>query len=167
MNISLYGMRYACYQCEHRKVRFTMKLLIIITATLFLATVGFSKEANKKTHFRTTNETGFLNGQVTLSSNDIASIPKYFQVKQNYPNPFNAITVIEYTIPKRANTTLKIYNSLGELITILENGIKEAGSYRIEWDGKNFSRNVVSSGVYFYVVAADNFYSVKKMVLLK
>ncbi len=144
-----------------------MKLLIIITSILLLATNSFSNETATKTNFNTTDEVSYLNGQVALPSNDFTNIPKYFKVKQNYPNPFNSITVIEYTIPKRAKTSLKIYNTFGELITTLENGIKEAGSYRIEWDGKNFARNIVSSGVYFYVIAADNFYSVKKMVLLK
>ena len=155
-------MRYACYQCEHRKVRFTMKLLIIITATLFLATVGFSKEANKKTHFRTTNETGFLNGQVTLSSNDIASIPKYFQVKQNYPNPFNPTTSIAFSLPQADNVRLIVYNVLGQEIAVLADRQFSAGNHTIEWDASN-----VSSGMYLYRLETSNLTSTKKMLLLK
>jgi uncharacterized protein (DUF427 family) len=35
------------------------------------------------------------------------------------------------------------------------------------WDGRNDEGERVSSGVYFYELSADNFKSVKKMVILK
>ncbi len=144
-----------------------MKNLIIILVTLFLGVNVFGKEIVKETTSKLNDNISSLEKENTFLSIEDSSIPKYFQVRQNYPNPFNATTTIEYDSFERANTSIKIYNTIGELIITLENSIKEAGSYRIEWDGRNSTRNVVASGLYFYVVVANDYYSIKKMILLK
>lgn len=102
-----------------------------------------------------------------LSSIENSSVPITFLSKQNYPNPFNSMTNIEYELPHRATISIKIYNILGKEIITLENGIKEAGNYKLEWSGKNDSGQDVSSGIYIYVFLADDYISTKKMVLLK
>ncbi len=144
-----------------------MKSLIIITTILFLFSVGFGKETNQeKRKIGFDDILQFDNSHsITLSEN--LSIPKSFKVKQNYPNPFNASTVIEYDLPIRAKTSIVIYNSLGQQIRTLENNTKEAGSYRTEWDGKDDLRQEIASGIYFYVVLADEYYSINKMALIK
>ncbi len=63
---------------------------------------------------------------------------------ENYPNPFNPSTMIRFTLPRRANVSLKIYNLLGQKVVQLTDGIYEAGAHRIQWDAGN-----LSSGVYF------------------
>ena len=37
-------------------------------------------------------------------------IPKDYILKQNYPNPFNPSTIIEFSIPKKDNVKLIIYD---------------------------------------------------------
>jgi flagellar hook assembly protein FlgD len=37
----------------------------------------------------------------------------------------------------------------------------------ITWDGKDNAGNEVSSGIYFYKLAAGQYHAVKKMVMLK
>ncbi len=90
------------------------------------------------------------------------SLPKAYSLKQNYPNPFNPSTSIKYDIPKDSYVLIKIYNSLGQEEEILVNGFKKAGSYQI-----NFNGNRLASGIYFYKLQAGNYFSVKKMILLK
>lgn len=89
-------------------------------------------------------------------------IPKNFELSQNYPNPFNPSTTIEYSIPKDAIVTLKIYDVLGKEVTTLENSYKSAGTYILNWNASNFS-----SGLYFYRINAGNFTETKKMFLVK
>ena len=93
--------------------------------------------------------------------------PKAFEVRQNYPNPFNATTTIEFDLHSESGVYAVIYNVLGSRIRTLENEVQAPGRHRLEWDGRNDSGDTVSSGVYFYVLVADDNYAIKKMLLLK
>ncbi len=89
--------------------------------------------------------------------------PLVFSLRQNYPNPFNPSTEISYSIPNNSFVTLKIYNSIGQLVEeLVNNEFKNAGHYSINFDGSN-----LASGIYFYSLEAGNFKNVMKMVLLK
>lgn len=97
-------------------------------------------------------------------------IPINFTMFQNYPNPFNPNTTIKFDIPKSANVTIKIYDILGKVVSVLaKSEFKNAGSYKVTWDASSFS-----SGIYFYRIevrqtgsSTGNFTATKKMVLLK
>jgi len=90
------------------------------------------------------------------------SVPKSFALYQNYPNPFNPSTRIEFDIPQSSSVTLKIYDISGREIKTLLKEIKNAGYYTVD-----FSSGGLSSGVYFYMIKAGDFQSIKKMILLK
>ncbi|MHA2101584.1 MAG: T9SS type A sorting domain-containing protein, partial [Candidatus Kariarchaeaceae archaeon] len=62
----------------------------------------------------------------------------------------------------KSNVVLTVYNSLGAEVANLVNGVREAGSYEIEFNANNFS-----SGIYYYKIASGNFVETKKMILLK
>ncbi|MCX7761451.1 MAG: T9SS type A sorting domain-containing protein [Candidatus Kryptonium sp.] len=91
-----------------------------------------------------------------------SEIPEKFELLQNYPNPFNPSTYIEYKLPKRVHVTLKVYDVLGREVATLVDEVQNAGSYRVRFENPK-----ISSGVYFYVLKAENFVDVKKMMLLK
>ncbi len=101
------------------------------------------------------------------------AMPNSFELEQNYPNPFNATTVIKYHLKANNSsgnqilTTLKIYNIKGELVKILVKQHQTPGSYEIGWDGKDNKGEIVSSGVYFYVLQQGEKKEAKKMLLLK
>ncbi len=97
----------------------------------------------------------------------ITELPKMFALGQNYPNPFNAETKISFSLPKAADINLAIYDMLGRRVRNLVSGFLEAGSYDYSWDGKTDSGEILSSGVYFYRLSAENFDQSKKMLLLK
>lgn len=94
-------------------------------------------------------------------------IPEYFEVRQNYPNPFNSSTVIEYDLPEEAGVYVAIYDILGHRIETLMNEVHAAGRFRVEWDGKTKSGSGAATGTYFYVLVAEENYSIGKMLLLK
>jgi len=94
-------------------------------------------------------------------------IPQSFELSQNYPNPFNPSTTIRLELPRRLHVTLTVYNSLGQVVTVLKDETLPAGLHCVEWDGADKSGDPVASGVYFYRVGAGDFSAVKKMVLLR
>jgi len=101
-----------------------------------------------------------------LSINEIL-IPKSFELSQNYPNPFNPITYIQYSIPHYDFITIDIINISGQIIKTVVQSSHQPGNYEIMWDGTNQYGISVPSGIYFYKLDADEFISVKKLVLLK
>lgn len=90
-------------------------------------------------------------------------------LKPNYPNPFNPTTTIGYEIKDQGHVSLKIYNAAGRLVRTLVNEVQtpQPGGFSVTWDGTNNAGQGVSSGVYFYKLAAKGFTQTKKMVLLK
>lgn len=97
----------------------------------------------------------------------IEILPSNFSLEQNYPNPFNPETVIRFSLPTPSNVQIKIYDVLGKEIRTLIDEERSSGKHNIYWNATdNFGRRV-SSGVYFYTIAADNFIQTKKMVLMK
>lgn len=90
-------------------------------------------------------------------------VPSNFELFQNFPNPFNPSTIIKFNIAKSANVTVNVYNSLGKLVTTLVSQKLNAGTYQVDFDGKE-----LSSGIYFYSMIVDgNVSAAKKMLLVK
>ena len=88
--------------------------------------------------------------------------PIAFTLNQNFPNPFNPSTMIQYSIPHASRVTLKVYDVLGRVVSVLVDEQKNAGTYSIEFDGRS-----LSSGVYYYRLTSNNNSDVKRMLLLK
>jgi hypothetical protein len=106
---------------------------------------------------------------VTGVATAISNLPLKYSLSENYPNPFNPSTMIQYDLPKAANVSLNIYNTLGQLVASLVDEHKVAGSYQVQWNP-----SYVPSGVYFYRLQArqtdggqaGEFGETKKMILL-
>lgn len=102
------------------------------------------------------------------NNEDQSSIrPNEFNLSQNYPNPFNPTTIIEYTLQKKTQVNLEIYNLLGQKVKTLVNEHQSPGSYRIFWDGRNEQDQTVATGIYFYKLEANGISQTKKMIMLK
>ena len=94
-------------------------------------------------------------------------IPGKINLSQNFPNPFNPTTVINYSLPRKSDVTISIYNLLGQKVNTLVNETQETGSYSIKWDGTDKSAKAVASGIYFYQISAGDYTEAKKMLMLK
>ncbi len=95
------------------------------------------------------------------------AFPEDYALSQNYPNPFNPETFISFQLPETGHAVLRIFNVSGQEIRTLANGKYEAGYHSVRWDGRDWSGNSVSSGVYIYQLQAGSFIEVKKMSLLR
>lgn len=81
---------------------------------------------------------------------------------ENYPNPFNPETTIEYFIAKPGKTSITIYNVIGKIIEIFDEGFQNIGNNRIIFNGGKYP-----SGIYYYKIKSGEFSEIKSMVLLK
>ena len=91
-----------------------------------------------------------------------------FSLSQNHPNPFNPSTEISYALPSESRVRLEVFNTLGQRVSLLVDGVKEPGLHTVRWDG------ATASGVYFYRIEATalddavrHFVEVKKMMYLR
>ena len=89
-------------------------------------------------------------------------VPEKFELKQNYPNPFNPRTTIEFAVPKTEFVTLKVFNILGQQVATLVSEKVKPGRHKFDWIASEFS-----SGIYYCFFKAGNYYTVKKMILIK
>jgi len=112
---------------------------------------------------------GTSDGHIYRNGNPVSAVnpdkdilPKEFVLEQNYPNPFNPSTTISFALPKQSNVKLIVYNSIGEEVAVLINGIMPAGYHKV-----NFNAADLSSGLYFYKIITGDFIDVKKMMLIK
>ena len=96
-----------------------------------------------------------------------SGIPKEFVLFQNYPNPFNPVTTFQYQLPKTEHVLLTIYNIRGQKVQTLVNEVKQPGSYKIEWNGKNSYSLEVGTGLYVVRMEAGEFIESKKILLMK
>ena len=108
---------------------------------------------------------------VGVKGEEVLQIPKDYFLSQNYPNPFNMQTTIKYGIPEQNYVCIRIYNLIGREIKTIVNEEQKAKYYKIIWDGKDQFGNKVSTGMYFYQIAARSkektFTKTKKLLLLQ
>ena len=113
------------------------------------------------------DECGVCEGNNDCLSLNESLIPQSYTLSQNYPNPFNPITYIHYSVPNYDFITIDIINISGQIIKTIVQSSHQPGNYDIMWDGTNYYGISVPSGIYFYKMDADEFVSIKKLVLLK
>jgi photosystem II stability/assembly factor-like uncharacterized protein len=109
------------------------------------------------TILRTTN-----GGVTSVEGEERHGIPGQFLVDQNYPNPFNPSTTIRYGLPERSQVHLAVYNTLGQQVTVLQNGEQEAGYHDVRFDASN-----LPSGVYFYRLQGGSYVETRKLCVVR
>jgi hypothetical protein len=82
-------------------------------------------------------------------------IPETFVLLGNYPNPFNPQTRISFRVPVESEIQVRIFNTLGQQVRVLQAGRRSPGESSIEWNGLGSSGHELPSGVYLYVMEAD------------
>ncbi len=99
---------------------------------------------------------------------ETGGLPTGFQLSQNYPNPFNPTTQFEFSVPRRENITLAIYDVHGRPVrTLIDNAPFVPGNYRADWNGTNNRGERVASGTYFLRLVAGSYKRTMKMSLVK
>ena len=97
------------------------------------------------------------NGVVTSSQ-----VPPDYILNQNYPNPFNPTTIIRYHLPTSSHVSLEVFDVLGRQVITLIDKTQSSGEYSVMWNASD-----CTNGVYICRFKAGNFYSTRKMILMK
>jgi len=103
---------------------------------------------------------------IAESSSKSVNIYSY-ELMQNYPNPNTGKTAIKYQLPQLEKVSLKIYNTLGQVVKTLVSQEQPMGYYNVTWDCKDNTGKLAANGVYFYRLEAGDFRATKKMVVIK
>jgi hypothetical protein len=138
------------------------------TKTVVFAIVGGNSLAELESN--ADNALNAWNNPGTPIEPNQTSLPDRYELFQNFPNPFNPTTTISYQLARSGEINLKIYNITGQEVQTLESGYKQAGNYKLSWDGKDSQGNRIASGVYFYqltVSGEENLILTRKMMFLK
>ncbi|MGD9202214.1 MAG: T9SS type A sorting domain-containing protein [Chitinispirillia bacterium] len=117
----------------------------------------------------TKGEGGFTNLVLYLESlvakNNTVVLSKetkqhHYNLFHIHPNPSNSSFTIKYAIPAELKVKLEVFNFAGKQTAILVNGIKEAGTYFVEFDGAH-----LGTGLYIYRLTAANKSFARKMFI--
>lgn len=122
----------------------------------------YSMVINSSGYIFITTGDGIFKSTRSVVTVEEENIQSEFSLEQNYPNPFNPTTIISYTVSKKCNVNIKIYDLLGKEIIQLIDMEQLAGSYKISFNAEN-----LSSGVYLYKIIAGSFVDSKKMLLIR
>jgi hypothetical protein len=109
-----------------------------------------------------------IDGQIVIGvSEDGREIPLRFSLSKPMPNPFTNQVAITYGIPHPTKVSLKIYNTLGQVVTTMVDGQAKPGLYTSYWNGCDDIGRQVSAGVYFYKLVTDEYENTRKMVFVR
>jgi hypothetical protein len=97
----------------------------------------------------------------------ITGLPKIYKLSQNYPNPIVSKTMIKYSLSKKANVELKIYDVSGREVAVLVNETQQAGHYQVNWDINDLPQTQLPNGIYFYQLKTEDFTETRKMTILR
>jgi endoglucanase Acf2 len=97
----------------------------------------------------------------TSNQEDVLGIDE-FSLAQNYPNPFNPNTQINFSLPQAGQVQLRVYNMLGQQVSVLVDERRNAGAHSIR-----FNASALASGVYVYELRFNGSVLTNKMILLK
>ena len=102
-----------------------------------------------------------------ITAEHSVQIATQYEMLQNYPNPFNPETTIQYSLPKQTHTTITVFNIKGSRVNTLVNGLQQAGSHSIVWNGCDANGQKVSSGIYYARIEAGEYQQTIKMILFQ
>ena len=137
----------------------------IVFTNIFSRKIIFDKIGGLEYEFKVVvGESGYVDQMI---KDLLEVIPNNFSLSKNYPNPFNPITNLDFSIPKRSNVTLRVFNMMGQEVVSLINEKKSYGNYSISWNGLDSKGVNVASGVYFAELRNRDERKITKMLLLK
>jgi subtilisin family serine protease/tetratricopeptide (TPR) repeat protein len=93
--------------------------------------------------------------------------PEVVVLAPNYPNPFNPQTTLSFALSEAMWVRLVVYNLLGQNVRVLVDGIQQAGTHTVLWDGRDAHGLAVGSGLYFARMAAEGTVHTQKLLLVR
>jgi hypothetical protein len=89
------------------------------------------------------------------------NLARKINVLQNYPNPFNGNTTIRYEIAAPGPLQIQLFNSTGQLVSVLHDGVQTSGLHELIFDASG-----LASGTYICRLTSKSTSSIP-LILLK
>lgn len=93
---------------------------------------------------------------------ELNNFSETFELFQNAPNPAVNNTKIRFNLKEPGFVSLKVYNSMGELVATLVNEFMNSGEFE-----SNFETLGLPAGTYFYTLSTDKFSKSLPMIITK
>lgn len=153
-----YEFVHACYAGLHQYGT-DLNHQIFSTCALLTNKTCLTTSPNKPFYYLYKN---LVTDDTTTFVSNYSNRTTVFELSQNYPNPFNPSTDINYSISEAGVVSIKIYNTLGEEVTVLINKYHYPGNYKVIFDAEN-----LPSGIYFYTLTKGKVSKTRKMLFLR
>ncbi|HEX8424698.1 metallophosphoesterase [Hymenobacter sp.] len=88
----------------------------------------------------------------------LSPVPKLYPIS---PNPFEDATRVAFSLPAPAKVEVRVYNSLGQEVTTLYQGLLQAGQHQITW-----RRKALPAGLYYVQLHAGSFTQTTRALLI-
>lgn len=111
-----------------------------------------------KTNYRFNLVGNFITSSVRQETYDAAP----FSLEQNSPNPVDNETKINFSVEKQSYITLKVYNTLGEVVATLVDDYYSPGKFEATLDASN-----LPVGTYFYSLTAGQSTETKTLQVVR
>jgi hypothetical protein len=85
-----------------------------------------------------------------------------YALEQNSPNPFNPSTTLNFSVGLDGNTTLEIFDALGQKVATVVDTYLAPGHYSVTWDATSYP-----SGIYYYRLSSGVWSKTNVMMLDK
>ena len=88
---------------------------------------------------------------------------------RSHPNPFSLSTAatITFELSKTEMVALRVYNSLGQMVRILQEGPMPAGRHQLLWNGADHQGRILPAGLYFYRLSTSKQSQQLKVLVVK
>jgi outer membrane protein assembly factor BamB len=83
------------------------------------------------------------------------------------PNPFTENIVFNIMLNKSSAVNACVYNMQGQVVKTFSITTLGVGNHQYTWEGKDDNGNDLPAGIYFFRISADDYSSVKKIVLVR
>ncbi|MFH1735402.1 MAG: T9SS type A sorting domain-containing protein, partial [bacterium] len=93
---------------------------------------------------------------------DVSAKPGAWALHPLYPNPFNNSATLRFSLPKRDQIALDLFDIQGKQVTSITSGVYTAGDHSLPFEMPN-----LASGIYFIRMSTSYSTSIQKAVLLK
>ena len=109
------------------------------------------------------------NGWSLLNETELSGPPPAsdLQFVSAYPNPFNPQTTIRFSVGRREQIRVAIFDVHGKLVRTLADQVFETGPQELSWQGRDNGGRAVGSGTYIVIVSGQEQTFAHKLTLLK
>ncbi len=124
----------------------------------------WDEEANLKageSHYYQLFQEDF-DGKITAFRIRVVNVGGKLELYQNYPNPAKDETTLSFSLDKEREVSLAIYNQLGQLIDVVEEGSFPQGTHEVKYNTSN-----LATGTYIIRLVYGEGQKTKKMLIAK